>query len=52
MHNLPTNNETNLIRDIFARTTQVNKQLQEGKDTRSDYEKTKEGVAKSKSPKL
>lgn len=50
MHNLPTNNETNLIRDIFARTAQVNKQLQEGKDTRSDYEKTKEGVAKSVTP--
>jgi hypothetical protein len=50
MHNLPTNNETNLIRNIFAKGTQVNKQLQEGKDTRSDYEKTKEGVATSVAP--
>jgi len=29
MHNLPTNNETNLIRDIFARTTEINNQLAE-----------------------
>jgi len=29
MHNLPTNNETNLIRGIFARTTEINNQLAE-----------------------
>ena len=50
MHNLPTNNETNLIRDIFARTTQVNKQLQEGKDTKTTFDKTKEGMEKTVAP--
>jgi hypothetical protein len=33
MHNLPTNNETNLIRGIFTKSTQVNKQLQENQVT-------------------
>ena len=50
MHNLPTNNETNLIRDIFARSAQVNKQLQEGNDTKTTFDKTKESMEKTVAP--
>lgn len=50
MHNLPSNNETNLIRNIFARSAQVNKQLQEDKDTKTTFDKTKESMEKTVAP--